>query len=50
MGPKKPGPCVSHPREFALIHTSKLSKTFVVKKETVEAVKGVDIDVAPGNS
>ncbi|WP_181038396.1 ATP-binding cassette domain-containing protein [Arthrobacter sp. ZGTC131] len=31
-----------------MIHTNKLSKTFVVKKETVEAVKGVDIDVAPG--
>ncbi len=31
-----------------MIHTSKLTKTFVVKKETVEAVKAVDIDVAPG--
>ena len=31
-----------------MIHTRKLTKSFVVKKETVEAVKGVDIDVAPG--
>lgn len=31
-----------------MIHTNKLTKTFTVKKETVEAVKGVDIDVAPG--
>jgi ABC-2 type transport system ATP-binding protein len=31
-----------------MIHTDKLSKTFVVKKETVEAVKAVNIDVAPG--
>ncbi|MCO4262654.1 ATP-binding cassette domain-containing protein [Pseudarthrobacter sp. MDT3-26] len=31
-----------------MIHTDKLTKTFVVKKETVEAVRGVDIDVAPG--
>ena len=31
-----------------MIHTEKLTKTFTVKKETVEAVKGVDIDVAPG--
>jgi len=31
-----------------VIHTNKLTKTFTVKKETVEAVKGVDIDVAPG--
>ncbi|MFM9274268.1 ABC transporter ATP-binding protein, partial [Pseudarthrobacter sp. NKDBFgelt] len=31
-----------------MIHTDKLAKTFTVKKETVEAVKGVDIDVAPG--
>jgi ABC-2 type transport system ATP-binding protein len=31
-----------------VIHTEKLTRTFVVKKETVEAVKGVDIDVAPG--
>ncbi|MFJ4029772.1 ATP-binding cassette domain-containing protein [Paenarthrobacter sp. NPDC089989] len=31
-----------------MIHTQKLTKTFTVKKETVEAVKGVDIDVAPG--
>ncbi|WP_439898635.1 ATP-binding cassette domain-containing protein [Paenarthrobacter nitroguajacolicus] len=31
-----------------MIHTKKLTKTFTVKKETVEAVKGVDIDVAPG--
>ena len=36
------------PLEHPLIHTDKLTKTFVVKKETVEAVKGVDIDVAPG--
>ena len=31
-----------------MIHTDKLTKNFIVKKETVEAVKGVDIDVAPG--
>jgi ABC-2 type transport system ATP-binding protein len=31
-----------------VIHTNKLTKTFTVKKETVEAVKGVDLDVAPG--
>lgn len=31
-----------------MIHTQKLTKTFTVKKETVEAVKGVDIDVRPG--
>jgi ABC-2 type transport system ATP-binding protein len=31
-----------------VIHTKKLTKTFTVKKETVEAVKGVDIDVGPG--
>ncbi len=31
-----------------MIHTRKLTRNFVVKKETVEAVKGVDIDVAPG--
>ena len=31
-----------------MIHTSKLTRHFVSKKETVEAVKGVDIDVAPG--
>ncbi len=31
-----------------MIHTDKLSKTFTVKKETVQAVKAVNIDVAPG--
>ncbi|MFE4227383.1 ATP-binding cassette domain-containing protein [Arthrobacter sp. NPDC056886] len=31
-----------------MIHTRKLTRNFVVKKETVEAVKGIDIDVAPG--
>jgi ABC-2 type transport system ATP-binding protein len=31
-----------------MIHTEKLTRHFVSKKETVEAVKGVDIDVAPG--
>lgn len=31
-----------------MIHTDKLTRHFVSKKETVEAVKGVDIDVAPG--
>ena len=31
-----------------MIHTDKLSKNFVAKKETVEAVKAVNIDVAPG--
>ena len=31
-----------------MIHTEQLTRHFVSKKETVEAVKGVDIDVAPG--
>jgi ABC-2 type transport system ATP-binding protein len=31
-----------------MIHTEQLTKHFVSKKETVEAVKGVDIDVVPG--
>ena len=31
-----------------VIHTEQLTKHFVSKKETVEAVKGVDIDVAAG--
>ena len=31
-----------------MIHTEKLTRHFVSKKETVEAVKGVDIDVAEG--
>ena len=31
-----------------MIHTQKLTKNFVVKKETVESVKGIDLDVAPG--
>ena len=31
-----------------MIHTQQLTRHFVSKKETVEAVKGVDIDVAPG--
>jgi ABC-2 type transport system ATP-binding protein len=31
-----------------MIHTEKLTRHFVSKKETVEAVKGVDIDVAAG--
>jgi len=31
-----------------VIRTNKLTKTFTVKKEAVEAVKGVDIDVASG--
>lgn len=31
-----------------MIHTRGLSRTFRVKKETVEAVRGVDIDVDPG--
>jgi ABC-2 type transport system ATP-binding protein len=31
-----------------MIHTEELTKHFISKKETVEAVKGVDIDVAPG--
>src|ERR671914_685245 len=33
---------------WLMIHTEQLTKHFVSKKETVEAVKGVDIDVAPG--
>src|SRR6185312_753760 len=31
-----------------MIHTEKLTRHFVSKKETIEAVKGVDIDIAPG--
>jgi ABC-2 type transport system ATP-binding protein len=31
-----------------MIHTEKLTRHFVSKKETVEAVKGVDIDVSAG--
>ena len=31
-----------------MIHTEQLSKHFISKKETVEAVKAVDIYVAPG--
>jgi len=31
-----------------MIHTEKLTRTFKVGKETVEAVRGVDLDVAPG--
>ena len=31
-----------------MIHTEKLTRHFVSKKETIEAVKGVDIDVAAG--
>ena len=31
-----------------MIHTEQLTRSFVSKKETVEAVKGVDIDVAAG--
>ena len=31
-----------------MIHTSKLTKTFTVKKEKIQAVKGVDIDVERG--
>src|SRR5512133_2580901 len=31
-----------------MIHTEKLTRHFVSKKDTVEAVKGVDIDVAAG--
>ena len=31
-----------------MIHTEKLTRNFVSKKETIEAVKGVDIDVAAG--
>ena len=31
-----------------MIHTEKLTRTFRVGKETVEAVRGVDLDVAPG--
>jgi ABC-2 type transport system ATP-binding protein len=31
-----------------MIHTERLTRHFVTKKETVEAVKGVDIDVAAG--
>ena len=32
-----------------MIHTERLTRHFVSKKETVEAVKGVDIDVAAGS-
>jgi ABC-2 type transport system ATP-binding protein len=31
-----------------VIHTRQLTRHFVSKKETIEAVRGVDIDVAPG--
>lgn len=31
-----------------MIHTRQLTRHFVSKKETIEAVRGVDIDVAPG--
>ncbi len=31
-----------------MIHTERLTKHFSTKKETVEAVRGVDIDIAPG--
>jgi len=31
-----------------MIHTEKLTRTFRAGKETVEAVRGVDLDVAPG--
>ena len=31
-----------------VIHTEKLTRNLVSKKETIEAVKGVDIDVAAG--
>jgi ABC-2 type transport system ATP-binding protein len=31
-----------------MIHTEKLTRTFTVKKKVVEAVKGIDIDVATG--
>ena len=31
-----------------MIHTERLTRHFVSKKETIEAVKGVDIDVAAG--
>lgn len=31
-----------------MIHTEQLTRHFISKKETVEAVKGVDIDIAPG--
>ena len=31
-----------------MIHTERLTRHFVSKKETVQAVKGVDIDVAAG--
>ena len=31
-----------------MIHTERLTRHFVSKKETVEAVKGVNIDVAAG--
>jgi ABC-2 type transport system ATP-binding protein len=34
--------------ERPMIHTERLTRHFVSKKETVEAVKGVDIDVAAG--
>src|SRR3712207_6293411 len=38
----------SYAEGWQMIHTESLRKHFVSKKETVEAVKGVDIDVAPG--
>jgi ABC-2 type transport system ATP-binding protein len=35
-------------RRTGVIHTQRLTRHFVTKKEVVEAVKGVDIDVAAG--
>jgi ABC-2 type transport system ATP-binding protein len=37
-----------HPKIHHMIHTEQLTRHFVSKKETVEAVKGVDIDIAAG--
>jgi ABC-type glutathione transport system ATPase component len=37
-----------NPMIHPMIHTERLTRHFASRKETVEAVKGVDIDVAAG--
>jgi ABC-2 type transport system ATP-binding protein len=41
-------PCANAQEGEPMIHTERLTRHFVSKKETIEAVKGVDIDVAAG--
>ena len=40
--------CATREGNRAVIHTRRLTRHFVSKKETIEAVRGVDIDVAAG--